>query len=84
MDQLIYSSLLLQVIHVGTRAALADGGVLGSRRRKKKPNQREGHPQLRLLGWSRAEALGSKAIKSMPECKGSRPRDDTQKGQAQK
>ena len=75
---LIYSSVLPQVMHAGTRAALAAGGGLGSRRRKKKPNQREGHPQLRLLGWSRGEALvGSEAGKSLPESKGSRPKDDT-------
>lgn len=60
--RLIYSSVLPQVIHAGTRAALAAGGVLGSGWRKKKPNQRRRTPtaeaarvvqgrSVNLSGW---------------------------------
>lgn len=59
---LIYSSVLPQVIHAGTRAALAAGGLLGSRWRKKKPKQRRRTPtaeaarvvqerSIKLSGW---------------------------------
>lgn len=71
--RLIYSAVLPQVTHAGTRAAVAAGGALGCTGRKQNANQRAGHPPLRLLGWSRGEAFSSVAGKSMPEGKGSRP-----------
>lgn len=59
---LIYSSVLPQVIHAGTRAALAARGLLGSSQRKKKPKQRRRTPtaeaarvvqgrSIKLRGW---------------------------------
>lgn len=55
-------------MHAGTRAALAAGGVLGSRWRKKKPNQRGRTPTVeaaRVVQGRRGETLSSVVGKSM-------------------
>ena len=50
-------------------------GFLAAAGERRNQTRGEGHPQLRLLGWSRGEALSSVAGNSMRERKKQRERE---------